>query len=345
MVKVGTATFIERDEAILREAFELKVFVLASRGWSFVWSCLRCGLWLIRHAWSADLFFTRFAHYHAFLLALAGKVFRKKVVIVVGGSDAIWIPRYRYGVYDHWLSRRTTRWALRWATLIIPNHASLIKGVNTFSDDEPRAEGLLEYTPDLRTPITTIHNGFDPGFWRPEPGVPRERMVLEVAPATTWTVFMTKGLDLLLGVAERLPDVAFTLVGVEPGMAEHWTGRRVPSNVSCLPKQTAEQLRSLYCRASVFAHFTLTEGMPNVLCEAMLCECVPVGSNVNSLPDIIGDTGVIVHRREMDLLVRAVQEGLLAGTGAKARQRIVARYPLERRRRELTSTLLHLIQR
>ncbi len=345
MIKVGTATFIERDEEILRTSFDLKVFTLASRGWAFAWSCVRCGLWIVRHVWTADLFFTRFAHYHALLLALAGKIFGKKVIIVVGGSDAIWIPRYRYGVYDHWLSRRTTRWALRMASMILPNHESLVKGVNTFSDDVPRPEGLLEYTPDLRTPIKTIHNGFDTEFWRAEPGMKREHMVLEVAPATTWTVFKTKGLDLFLGVAERLPDVAFTLVGVEQARAEQWTGRSLPSNVTILPKQSAEQLRMLYSRAQVFAHFTLTEGMPNVLCEAMLCKCVPVGSDVNSLPDIIGDTGVIVHQRDLDLLARAVQEGLTSKSGIRARQRIIDRFPLERRTQELTSTLLQLIKR
>lgn len=339
MVKVGTATFVERDERLLREQFRLKVFRFGTKGLSFVASIGGYVLWILRHIWMADILFTRFAHYHAFLLGLTGFLFGKSVVIVVGGSDAIWIPRLHYGVYDHWLSRHTTRWALQLATRIVPNHESLVRGVNTYSDVSPRDEGLLCYNPTLRTPIEVVHNGYDGEFWTPRPGVERRQCILTVAPATDPVVFFTKGLDMLLHSAERLQDVPFTLVGVAAVDAARWTGRPVPNNVECRPVLSPAELKDLYSTSAVLAHYTLTEGMPNVLCEAMLCECVPVGSAVNSIPDIIGDAGFLVERPDVMLWVDTLQKALTSSLGQKARKRILERYPLSKRKSELIRIL------
>ena len=344
MTKVGNAPFIERDERILRNHFDLRVFQFAPRSWAFAWSAVKFWLWTFRFIWSADILFTRFAHYHAFLMGIAARCFRKKLVIVIGGSDAIWIPAYHYGVYDHWLSRRTTRWALRMAHLLLPNHESLIRGVNTYSDPEPRPEGLLCYTPDLQTPIVTVHNGYDHLYWRRPQGVPKEPIVLEVALTTEYKVFATKGLDDYIRTAGRLPEYQFILVGLEKRTLGQWWTEQVPANLQLIPRADKEELRTLYSRAQVFAHFSLTEGMPNVLCEAMLAECVPVGSSVNSIPDIIGDTGVIVHHRDPEEMASAIRTAMRLGTGPRARARIIERYPLERRDQELAAALRSLVR-
>jgi glycosyltransferase involved in cell wall biosynthesis len=84
--------------------------------------------------------------------------------------------------------------------------------------------------------------------------------------------------------------------------------------------------------------------MPNVLCEAMLCECVPVGSAVNSIPDIIGDAGFVVSRPLIPEMKQAIEQAMHSDLGPAARRRIAERYPLERRKRELLETVDHLLQ-
>ena len=343
MAKIGTAPFVERDEKILAEFSTLRVYRFGTKSWRFLLSMPGFVLWVLRHGRSADLFFARFAHYHAFLLGLAARLLRKKLALVLGGSDAIWIPRFRYGVYAHWLSRHTTRWALKLASLLLPNHESLIQGVNTYSDDEPRPEGILEYNPDITTRIIPVHNGYDTEFWRPLSGVGKEPIILAVAATDDYKVFATKGLDYYIRTAAALPGRTFMLIGLERDILQRWWTDPVPANLTLFPKVGKEDLRKLYSRAKVFAHFTLTEGMPNVLCEAMLCECVPVGSNVNSLPDIIGDCGFLVYRRNVDEMAQAIEQAIASDLGAKARARIVERFPLAKRKRELRAALETLL--
>jgi len=190
----------------------------------------------------------------------------------------------------------------------------------------------------------TVHNGYDHLYWRRPQGVPKEPIVLEVALTTEYKVFATKGLDDYIRTAGRLPEYQFILVGLEKRTLGQWWTEQVPANLQLIPRADKEELRTLYSRAQVFAHFSLTEGMPNVLCEAMLAECVPVGSSVNSIPDIIGDTGVIVHHRDPEEMASAIRTAMRLGTGPRARARIIERYPLERRDQELAAALRSLVR-
>ena len=53
--------------------------------------------------------------------------------------------------------------------------------------------------------------------------------------------------------------------------------------------KTKKTLRSTHLLFSE----TNNRGLPNVLCEAMLCECIPIGNKVFGIPEVIGDTGFI----------------------------------------------------
>ena len=84
-------------------------------------------------------------------------------------------------------------------------------------------------------------------------------------------------------------------------------------------------------KAIVYLQVSITEGMPVSLGEAMLCECIPVGSNVNGIPDAIGDTGVIVPRRNIEDIEKAVRQALALNTGEKARKYVLENFTLEKR--------------
>jgi glycosyltransferase involved in cell wall biosynthesis len=100
-----------------------------------------------------------------------------------------------------------------------------------------------------------------------------------------------------------------------------------------------------YREAKVFCLFSLTEGMSNVLCEAMLCECIPVGSQVTFIPEIIGDTGFIVEHKNIEEMKQKVEMALQSGShkGKMAKQRIMEKFSMETREKALTALIKNLL--
>jgi glycosyltransferase involved in cell wall biosynthesis len=79
--------------------------------------------------------------------------------------------------------------------------------------------------------------------------------------------------------------------------------------------------------------------MPNTLCEAMLCECIPVGSNVNGIPDAIGKTGIIVKKRDVSELESCVRQALNLNSGKEAGNRIRENFSFDNREKKMIRVL------
>lgn len=73
----------------------------------------------------------------------------------------------------------------------------------------------------------------------------------------------------------------------------------------------------------------------------MLCECIPIGSSVNNISDIIGNTGYILEKRDIDLLEIIVLKALSlknkSKMGENARNHIAKNYYLDKREKRLLS--------
>lgn len=93
----------------------------------------------------------------------------------------------------------------------------------------------------------------------------------------------------------------------------------------------------------------MAEGFPNALCEAMLCECVPIVSDVFSMPEIIESSGFVLKERNDELLDELIQTAIsthdyeLSSQGKFAREIISKKYNLENRRTQLIYLVKGLI--
>ena len=277
---------------------------------------------LLRHIRRSDVVFGWFADYHLILPTFFARLFRKPIVIVLGGYDCIHLPELRYGIYESWWRAPVARFVLRRASLLLPVSPTLNCTENMFSEwPNKMRNGLCVHVPGLNTRVEPIPTGYDPTLWTPGPPA-RSRSVCTVGLIDSERTFRRKGLDLVLETAALLPEVHFTIVGVSETMRSWVQATYAPGpNVDMKGRVPRPELVATYQAASVYLQLSRAEGMPNVLFEAMMCGCIPVVSDVFGQPDTAGPDGFIVATPEPARIAEAIEKALVLDDSARPRYR------------------------
>lgn len=343
--KTSNSSFVLTDKNILEKHFSVETYHINNKnGKQYIIALLKLLLFLMTKGKKARIYFIRFADWHTALIALFKIIYRKKLVIVVGGFDAFHLPSYAYGVYHRKFRGWCAKYALRNATLILPNSPCLIEYTNNYAATQPIYGGIKYFEPQIKSPIKVIYNGFDTSYWAVAPSRDKKDIVMTVAIVNNMNTFYLKGIDSFIMLACQMPQVSFKMVGVNKTFLSQ-NNITTPNNLEIIELLPHPQLLDHYQSAKVFCLFSLTEGMSNVLCEAMLCECIPVGSNVTFIPEIIGDTGYIVYHKTIDEMKQQVEKALQsdAELGKKAKKRIMENYTLGIREKSLVETIYPLL--
>jgi alpha-1,3-rhamnosyl/mannosyltransferase len=69
-----------------------------------------------------------------------------------------------------------------------------------------------------------------------------------------------------------------------------------------------EDLPFLYSGSTIFVYPSLYEGFGLPLLEAMACGVPVVTSSVSSLPEVVGDAGVLVHPEDIEKMAKEIQD-------------------------------------
>jgi glycosyltransferase involved in cell wall biosynthesis len=303
-----TAPFIDVDIEILQKFS--KVTTLIQSGIKAVLSIL----WRVMFC---NIVFCWFGSVYSSIAVIWARILNKKSIIILGGVDSTALPEINYGI-----------WLTPWKAILLTHGlrtADLILVVAPSMKD--RIKQLAKY--DGRN-IGYLPTGYNTDFWTM--GDKKEKMILTVGESDTEIRLKKKGIDYLLQAAEKLPEIPFLVIGVEKELLDS-VGLKVPYNVKLLPAIPQEELRSYYQKSAVFCQPSRSEGMPNTLCEAMACGCIPVGTNVDGIPTAIGDTGFIVSLGDIDKLAIALKKAIEMNErlGIKARERIISEFPIQHR--------------
>lgn len=217
------------------------------------------------------------------------------------------------------------RYALRNATTVLAVDGSL----------EKRAVDLARYPGGN---ITCLPTGYDGAVW--VPSGTKERRVLTVAKCTDVLKMRIKGVDVIFDCARSMPDVPFTVIGLAPKLLRD-AKAQAPANAEIIPLVEQRELLEHYQRAKVYCQPSYIEGLPNSLCEAMLCECVPVGTDVAGIPTVMDGLGFLVKYGDVQGLAGAIRKALdePASTGERARARISENFSLQKRESALVSLI------
>ncbi|MGB2868536.1 MAG: glycosyltransferase family 4 protein [Bacteroidota bacterium] len=252
----------------------------------------------------SDVVFCWFASVYAFVGVLCARISGKKSVIVVGGVDVAKEPELGYGIWLSPWKAPLVRYALRNADRVLVVDESLRNDATTLAAYDGRN-------------IRFLPTGYDSDFWKPKGR--KESFVLTVAVVHDERRVRLKGIDLLMQAARQLRSTQFLVVGVGKKAARNLDA---PPNVTILDPLRRSYLLPLYRRAKVYCQPSRREGLPNTLCEAMLCGCIPVATDVGGNSHAVGNTGILTST-DASSLAAAIQKALrmpkTRGSRARAR--------------------------
>lgn len=288
--------FIQRDLAMLRSNFNVFHFTLTDNPYLLPFALVLQFIKLMVLLPFTKKYLCFFAGYHTIIPVLLGKIFKKEVVIQCGGTDAMHLPQIDYGNYRKKWLKMATIFSFKNCTLILPVAKSLVKSDYFYDENAPVKQGLLNLIPGLKTNIMVVHNGFDPTFWfdTQEEKLPFS-FITVASGISKKNRAMVKGIDLILAIAASFPHFNFTIVGDEKFQTE------LP-NVTVTPALKQEKVRLLFQKTQFYLQLSSSEGFPNALAEAMLCGCIPIGSKVGEIPEIIGEAGFLLPTKNLKKL-------------------------------------------
>lgn len=278
-----------------------------------------------------------FGGYWSLSPSLLGKFFKTPVYIILHGTDCAHLPSISYGsLRKKWINK-FCRLSYKNAKRLLPVSDSLAKTNNTYNlNILDQKQGFQHFFSNVLTPYTTIHNGINASSWECE-SVPRE--LNSFVSVFTNSQFQLKGGDLILRAAEKFPDFSFYMVGVEP--SDQF--KDIPKNVQLLGRLTPIELKKVFQKCEFHFQLSMFEGFGLALCEAMLSGCIPIGSSVNFIPEIIGKTGHILQTHNANQLFKIVEKASKAANknelSIQARQRIIDQFPLDKRRDQLLKVI------
>ena len=152
-----------------------------------------------------------------------------------------------------------------------------------------------------------IHNGIDLGFFKPMPGIFREKYGLENKHVILGVSFgwgVRKGLDVFVELAQRLSgDYRIVLVGTDNNV-----DKLLPPNIISIHRtQNQQELAEIYSAADVFVNPTREENYPTVNMEALACGTPVLTFQTGGSPEMLDETcGSVVACDDVDALEREI---------------------------------------
>lgn len=344
LIATAASSFVQQDAESLREKHRVKLLVFRSYPkWKALFEFIRHKIILLFTIHRYQLIICQFAGYHSFLPVFFGKLLRIPVLIICGGTESVSFPSIRYGNFHKKLLGWFTTYSLCNADHLAPKHPSLIDYDYTYDASQPPRQGMKAFIRNFNTPFTIISNGYNSGIFYPS-GIKTPSSFLTVAAGMElpFTIPL-KGIDLILKVAPLFSEAVFTIAG----SPENHSLPESATNIKWACIKDKDHLLQLYQSHAFYLQVSMSEGFPNAVCEAMLCGCIPITSDVNALPDIVGDSGFMIHHRSADELYHAICLALSCDKkmlSEKARKRIVEFFPLSARKENLLKLAEDLMQ-
>jgi glycosyltransferase involved in cell wall biosynthesis len=312
------STFVRKDERLLSENSKVQKMICAQPKTvlRFLLEQIKIIGFVLKNIRASKAVVCWFADYHSYFPALLAKWFNKPFYLIQGGYDTTYLPDLYYGVFSNNIRSYMVDYAYQYATLNLPVSKFLAKEIRERYNNE--------------IPIKVLPTGYSVEYtnhWD------KEKSVLTVAGVDTQKRFLIKGLDRFIALAKEMPDIPFTIIGVEQSLLN---SNNLPDNLIYRETLSKPEVDEYYKKAKVYCQFSIREGLPNAVFEAMSYECTVVGMNHSGIAEAVGNTGFLLDEWSVTS-ARQLVESALNDTrqGVEGRVRVMEYFNEDLRRRGL----------
>jgi len=180
--------------------------------------------------------------------------------------------------------------------------------------------------------VKVVHLGFEPTTFDSE--IDKEKVVLCVGFVDTSNL-KRKGIATFVQAAKLLPEVKFILIGKHvDNVIDELRSIATPNVIF---SGFVEDLTRMLETGSVIVQVSAHEGFGCAVAEGMLKGCIPVVTEVGSLPEVVGDTGIYVPYGDPQATAMAIKKALDVGKEQRmlAHARIKREFSLSLRRQRV----------
>lgn len=320
-------SFVATDLARLENYYTLSAYQFpAHKKLLLPFLFVKQAVFLLLFGWRFDYFACFFAGYHSWLPTFFARVTGKKSIIFLGGTDCFNYPSFNYGNFTRkWYGMATCKSAEN-ATMLVPVSANLIKTQSPYYKEDSITQGIYHWCKNLQTPFRIVPTEYDPTVFYKRNVERRKNSFMTIAFDIQGVSFIRKGIDKVIMIANSLPEYDFTIVGCD----EKDFPVPVPKNVKLVPPIPHAEVPDYLSAHEFYLQLSIAEGLPNAVCEAMLCECIPIGSRVAAIPEAIDNYGFLIDERKDDVILKVIQQAVSypdkETMGKNARSHIIHKY-------------------
>lgn len=297
------SSFVNEDISLLSKDFDVIVNVYNWNKKKYVPILLiKQLLFLLFNVKSYDKVIISFGGYWSLIPVIICRIFNKKSFIILNGTDCCSLPSLNYGNLRKPLLRFFTKISFKYTTELLPVSSSLVYTENKYytQNSEEIKQGYKAFFKSVKTPYTVVPNAIDSSFWRIINN--DKRIDNSFTAVFSEKQFILKGGDLIVELAKRNPTWNFTIVGTK----DRW-GINL-ENVKFVGFVDKFKLLEIYNNSKYYLQLSIFEGFGCSLCEAILCGCIPIGSNVNEIPKIIENTSNILMKKSVNDLESLIND-------------------------------------
>lgn len=238
---------------------------------------------------ASDVIYIWFADIPAFICLVLARLFRKKIIVVIGGYEVCNMPEINYGLQkEDNLRSKLSRYVMKYADCcIVPSKSYALRTA-------------CKYVPSDKLFIipTYIKINYPNEIFK-------EKSIVMVASATSRD-YLLKGIPMYNELASRVGAHCYLIGDYDEDIKNKY------SKIIYLGRKNHEDVIKIMSQSKIYCQLSYTESFGVSILEAMSVGCIPVVTDVDNLSDIVYTSSFVgLATNNIDVMVDQINRTFL----------------------------------